>query len=327
MTTQVLTPFMRRALGAGLGYAIDRRFGEPPDAVHPMIAVGNRLGRLESMLYRDRRANGVAHALCAVGAASAVGIGLRRLLGPFASTALTVAVSSSSKMLGSMATEVAAALEEAAVEQVPPEQDRLDAARHRLRSLVGRDTSMLDETQISRAVVESVAENTVDGVTATLFWAMVFGPPAVLAHRVTNTLDAMVGHRNERYQNFGWASARLDDVLNWLPARLTAGTIAVAATSSTRHVITVVRRDGAKHPSPNGGQVEAAVAGALGIELGGTNDYGGVLEVRGPLGDGRAPQPADIRAAVALTRRASDLVALFGLGIATSITAGQKLRR
>lgn len=306
-----------KALGASLGYGIDRAFGEPPNAAHPMIAVGNGLTRMESALYRDDRRHGVAHVAGAVAAAALTGASLRRLLGPAASTVVAVAVCSSSKMLGSTALNVATAIEDTGIEE----------GRRQLHSLVGRDPSMLDEAEISRAVVESVAENTVDGVTATLFWAIVGGPQAVLIHRVTNTLDAMVGHRNNRYRNFGWASARLDDHLNWVPARLTAGLIALVAPVGASKVLAVVRRDGGKHPSPNGGRVEAAVAASLGITLGGVNDYGGEAEVRGPLGDGRAPQVADIGSAVALTRRASDLLALVALGIAASVTVAPQRRR
>lgn len=312
-----MTPLVGRALGAAAGYAIDRTFGEPPNAVHPMVAVGNGLTHLEHSLYQDRRVNGAAHVACALGAAAVLGWGLRSLMGPFASTTLSVAVCSSSKMLGDTALDVAAALE----------TEGLEEGRRQLRSLVGRDPSTLDETEISRAVVESVAENTVDGVTATLLGAVVGGPSAVLVHRVTNTLDAMVGHRNKRYQNFGWASARLDDALNWVPARLTAVAIAIAAPGRASHVLAVVKRDGAKHPSPNGGRVEAAVAGALDITLGGTNDYGGTLEVRGPLGNGRAPRRCDIAPAVNLTRRASDLIALAGVGLTALITVERRRRR
>lgn len=303
-------------LGAVAGYAVDRCFGEPPDAVHPMIAVGTGLTHLEAALYQDRRASGAAHLGVAIGAAALVGHGLRFLIGPTASTALTVAVCSSSKMLGSTALEVAAALM----------AGDLDDGRQRVRALVGRDPSALTEADISRAVVESIAENTVDGVTSTFLWAVAGGAPAVLVHRVTNTLDAMVGHRNERYLAFGWASARTDDVLNWVPARLTAAAIA-AASSDPWHVLAIVRRDGAKHPSPNGGRVEAAAAASIGVTLGGINDYGGKFEVRGPLGDGRPPQPSDIETAVRLTRRASDLLGLFSLGIATSIIVAQRARR
>lgn len=306
-----------RALGAVVGYAMDRALGEPPDAVHPLVAMGHGLSRLEAAIYQDSRRNGVLHTSIAVGATTIAGQILRTVAGPFAATAVAVAISSSSKMLGTTAIGVADALE----------IDGIEVGRHQLRSLVGRDPSRLDEQQISRAVVESVAENTVDGVTATLCWAVVGGPSAVLAHRVVNTLDAMVGHRNERYRNFGWASARLDDAMNWVPARLTAAAIAVSAPRTTSEVCAIVARDGAKHPSPNGGRVEAATAGALGITLGGVNDYGGHIETRGPLGDGRPPEVADIAAAVDLTRRASDLIALFALGIGALITVGRWWRR
>ena len=176
-----------------------------------------------------------------------------------------------------------------------------------LPSLCGRDPAQLDAGQIARAVIESVAENTSDAVVAPLLWGAVAGIPGMVAYRAVNTLDAMVGHRSARYRRFGWASARLDDVANWIPARLTAALTAACALPVTRispgQVLRVVRRDGGRHPSPNGGQCEAAFAAALGVRLGGTNVYGGVAEARPELGEeGRAPEPEDIRRAIVLSR-------------------------
>ena len=156
-----------------------------------------------------------------------------------------------------------------------------------------------------RAVVETVAENTVDAVTAPLWWATIGGAPAVLAHRAINTLDAMVGHRNERYRQFGWASARADDVVNWIPARLTAVAVAAVRPRRAAAIARTVRRDAPRHPSPNGGVVEAAFAAALDVRLGGTNTYGDVVEDRGTLGDGRPPTPDDGVAAIRLARDAT----------------------
>ena len=159
---------------------------------------------------------------------------------------------------------------------------------------------------MARAVVESVAENTSDAVVAPLLWGAVAGIPGLVAYRAVNTLDAMVGYRSARYLRFGWAAARTDDVANWIPARVTAALTAACAPLVTRtspvSVLNVVRRDGGRHPSPNAGRCEAAFAAALGVRLGGTNVYGGVTETRPDLGDGRAPEPEDIRRAVLLSR-------------------------
>lgn len=317
MSSHLVTAVASHGFGVALGYLVDRAYGEPPNAVHPMIAVGHGLGRLEAIVYGRSRARGAAHLGVAVSSAVVVGRAASVAVGPTAATAAAVALASSSRMLTNTAVEVERTLH----------QGDLGDARQQLRSLVGRDPSKLDEAEISRAVIESVAENTVDGVTASLFWGLAGGAPAVLVHRVSNTLDAMVGHRNERYQDFGWASARADDFLNWVPARLTAGLIAVVSTRPTSEVLAIVGRDGGDHPSPNGGRVEAAVAGAIDVTLGGPNDYGGMVEVRGQLGDGRRPTPSDITAAVGVTRRASDLFALFALSIATCVTVARSRRR
>ncbi|MBW3653027.1 MAG: cobalamin biosynthesis protein, partial [Actinobacteria bacterium] len=155
---------------------------------------------------------------------------------------------------------------------------------------------------IARAVVESVAENTSDAVVGTLLWGAVGGPAGVAAHRAANTLDAIVGHRSPRYERFGWAAARLDDVLGWPAARAGAG-LTVLCGSAPWRTWRVLRRDGGAHPSPNAGRMEAAFAGALGIRLGGPLSYDGRAELRPALGDGRAPVASDIRRAIGLSAR------------------------
>lgn len=302
-----------RALGPLIGHTIDRNLGEPPNAIHPLIAVGAGLTALEKWFYRDDRVAGVVHVGVAVALAYGSGHALRRFVGRSASDAIAVALCSGGAMLWESAANVGEALDRA----------DLTEARELLPMLVGRDPSRLDESEISRAVIESVAENTVDAVTSSLWWGLVGGAPMVAVHRVTNTLDAMVGHRNEHYARFGWAAARLDDALNWIPARLTAAAIAVVAHKPTREVLAIVRRDGSNHPSPNGGQVEAATAGALGISLGGSNSYDGVIETRGSLGDGPPASPADVGAAIEVTSRASWLVAG---ALAAAGVVGAKLR-
>jgi adenosylcobinamide-phosphate synthase len=155
-------------------------------------------------------------------------------------------------------------------------------------------------------------------------WGAVAGPAGVLAHRAANTLDAMVGHRSERFERFGWASARLDDALNWPAARVTAlatAALAPVAGGSPGATWRVVRRDGAAHPSPNGGRAEAAFAGALGVRLGGRNVYGARVEERPALGDGALPGPADVERAVRLSLAVGAACALAAAGVRGAVVA------
>jgi adenosylcobinamide-phosphate synthase len=175
------------------------------------------------------------------------------------------------------------------------ERDNLDGAREAVATIVGRDSATLTEPEIVRATVETVAESTSDGIVAPLVYLSLGGAPLALAYKAVNTLDSMIGHRDARYEHFGWASARLDDVMNWVPARLAGGFIALAAGLATGqwHRIHdswyILHRDGHKHPSPNSGRPEAAMAGALGVQLGGRNFYDGVPHDRELLGDGTTP--------------------------------------
>ncbi|MCW2576529.1 MAG: cobD, partial [Modestobacter sp.] len=181
----------------------------------------------------------------------------------------------------------------------------LDTARAHLSSLAGRDPSGLGEAELVRATVESVAENTSDAAVAPLFWGAVAGLPGLLGYRAVNTLDAMVGYRSSRHARFGWAAARLDDVVNWVPARATAVLTVLTAPlagGSPAGAWQTWQRDGAAHPSPNAGRCEAALAGALGLRLGGRNVYGERVEERPTLGDGQPPVRGDIRRAVRLSR-------------------------
>ncbi|MCM8531433.1 MAG: adenosylcobinamide-phosphate synthase CbiB, partial [Lentisphaeraceae bacterium] len=169
----------------------------------------------------------------------------------------------------------------------PLNQGDVLAARKQVSMIVGRDTDSLDESQISRATVESVAENTVDGVTSPLFYALVFGPIGAVVYRAINTMDSMFAYKNEKYINFGRIPAYLDDIANYIPARLSGLFICIVAclTNSHKQAWSIMRRDGQKHPSPNSGISEAAVAGALNIQLGGPSTYGGVLSNKQTLGD------------------------------------------
>ncbi len=171
----------------------------------------------------------------------------------------------------------------------------LAAARNQVAMLVGRDTQSLDEPGVVRAAVESVAENLVDGVSAPIFFAMIGGPVGAMLYKAVNTLDSTFGYKNDRYLHFGWAAARLDDVANYLPARLTVPIMVLAAAIlrlRPRAAWLICRRDGCKHPSPNSGLAEACAAGALGVQLGGINHYFGQPSERPRMGEPRKPMAA-----------------------------------
>ncbi|MEW6477176.1 MAG: adenosylcobinamide-phosphate synthase CbiB [Actinomycetota bacterium] len=201
--------------------------------------------------------------------------------------------------------------------------DDLDGARRRLPALVGRDPESLDAKGVARAVVESVAENTVDAVVAPACWAALGGAAGAGFYRAVNTLDAMVGHRNERYGRFGWASARLDDAANWIPARLTGLLVAAVRPGRAREVLDAVVHPPA-HPSPNAGVAEAAFAAALALRLGGDTIYAGRVDPRPTFGTGRSPEPADIDAAIRLSR---DVTFALAALLATPAVVGAATRR
>ena len=307
------SPVVASAAGLALGYAADLLLGDPR-RYHPVAGFGRLAAALEQRTYADRRGAGVLHAGVLVGGSVLVGVGLqglsRRSVWQLLVTAAATWAVLGGRSLGREADAVSAQLSEGDVA----------AARRQIRNLVGRDPAQLDADDLARACVESVAENTSDAVVAPLCWGAVAGVPGLLAYRSVNTLDAMVGHRSPRYLRFGWAAARLDDVANWVPARLSAALAAVSASAvagSTDQARSAVRRDAGGHPSPNAGVVEAAFAGALGVRLGGTNVYAGHAEDRGTLGRGRAVQHGDIARSVRLAR----LISAEALVLAVAVRA------
>lgn len=300
-----MTGWRLRCACAASGLALDRLVGDPPDRAHPVAWFGRAMAWHEGRSWQDDRRRGVRHLAAGITVAAVptalLCAAARRLGGVVAECAAATTVVATvvgARSLEGRATEIADALGSARLADA-----RLADARRLLPTLVGRDPAGLDEREVARAVVESVAENTVDAVVAPLFWAAVGGPVAASTYRAVNTLDAMVGHRHDRYRRYGWASARADDVANYLPARLAAVMVALCAPTSAGAVFRAVRRQAPAHPSPNAGVVEAAFAAALGLRLGGDNRYAGVVEQRGELGEGRPAAPADIARAVRLARR------------------------
>ena len=301
-----------RAAGLLGGMLADAVLADPP-AGHPVAAFGRLAASVEARCHADSRARGTAYALALVALPALVGAAGERLASrplPRAGTtaALTWAVVGGTT-LAREATAVGRSLE----------AGDLAGARARLPALCGRDPAGLDEKELARATVESVAENTSDAVVAPLLWGALAGLPGLAGYRAVNTLDAMVGHRSTRYVRFGWAAARLDDLANLLPARLTgvlAAGLAPLVGGSPVRAGAVLLRYGARHPSPNAGRCEAAFAGALGVRLGGTNRYGTRVEHRPTLGEGRSVEVGDIARAVRLSRAVGVVAALLAAGLA-----------
>ena len=298
------------------GLALAQVLPEPPDRYHPVAWFGRAMGGAERWRYRDDRRAGIEHAVLGTGVAALAGMVLRRAVGPAVAATAATALTVGARMLTTEALSIEAQLK----------AGDLAGARAALPGLVGRDPSELGEDEIARAVVESLAENTVDAVVAPVVWAALGGGVGALVYRAVNTMDSMVGHHGERYERFGWASARLDDVANWVPGRLAAAIVAGLRPARAGEIWRAVREDAPAHPSPNAGVVEAAFAAALGVELGGTNRYGQRIEHRATLGRGRPPSPADIGTAVRLSRQVN--VALIAtLAIAAAVPVATRLLR
>jgi adenosylcobinamide-phosphate synthase len=293
----------------GAACILDAAIGDPRFMPHPVRWMGRIIGVVHGQVRRrwrrsfSLRAAGLVLAVAlpatagvagwaAIAAGTAVHVWIGHLVG-IGLAATTLAW----RDLVDHVRAVSAALNAGSLEQ----------ARTAVGLIVGRDTQALSEAEVVRAAVETIAESACDGVIAPLLFLAVGGPPLALAFKAVSTLDSMIGHPEEDYRDFGWASAKADDLANWIPARLTAWLIAVAAgvvlfspAAVTRSGL-ILLRDGHKHPSPNSGRPEAAMAGALGIQLGGVNVYGGRRSERPVLGDPRtAVSPRQIDQAAAI---------------------------
>jgi len=303
-----------RATGIAVGFLADLAFGDPRRG-HPVAVFGGGAARFERLTYADDRWAGVIHTAALLGVLAVGGVTGERFAhrrGPASVAALTAAttfVALGGTSLTRTGTRMADLLA----------TGDIDAARRLLPSLCGRDPAALDADGLTRAAVESVAENTSDAQVAPLLWAAVGGVPALLVYRGANTLDAMIGHRSPRYRRFGWAAARFDDALNFFAARVTGALVAICAPVVGGSPLNALRawwRDAARHPSPNAGVVEASFAGALGVRLGGPTQYAHELEIRPSLGDGPAPQITDLARAVRLSRLVAHVAAVLAVSAA-----------
>jgi adenosylcobinamide-phosphate synthase len=305
-------------LGAGIaaGVLADALVGDPRRG-HPVALFGRAATRLERNIYADSRTRGAAFTACCEALAIGPALAAARISRRHPATRLAWAGMVTWAVTGARSlTAEAGRIHRALL------AEDLAGARRLLPNLVGRDPAQLDAAGIARAVVESVAENTSDAIVAPLLWGALAGPPGLAGYRAANTLDAMVGHHSPRYERFGWASARLDDVVNWAPARVTALLAAACAPvvgGRPAEAWRIALDDGPRHPSPNAGWCEAAFAGALGVQLGGSLSYAGRAEHRPELGTGRPPEAADIARASRLCRSVT--------AAATALAASVALRR
>lgn len=275
-------------------YVIDIIFGDPKWIIHPVVIIGKCITFLEQLFRRisnclpDYRIfNRIFGVILTMIIVAGTYFMTRIILNlayefnyyfGFVFEIWFLSTTLATKSLGSAGKEIYLLLSE----------NNIQRARNKVGLIVGRDTEELDEAEITRATVETVAENIVDGITAPMFFAFLGGLPLAMAYKAVNTLDSMVGYKNERYRDFGWASARLDDMFNYIPARITGILLIVVIFLSGKNfkgAWQAIIRDAPKHPSPNSGIPEAAIAGALGIRLGGLNYYSGVPSFRPYMGE------------------------------------------
>lgn len=305
-----------RPIAVILAVILDRLLGDPRWLPHPVVGIGRVISTGERALRRTGL-DGYGGGIILVIVTLLVCVGITTLLLSLAASLGRGWRIAAEGVIGFFSLAARSLHDQSRVVDDHLERGDLPGARHALSQIVGRDTHDLEQHDIRRAAVETVAENSSDGVIAPLLALILFGGVGAIAYKCINTLDSMVGYRSERYLRFGWCAARLDDLANLIPARLTALLIALAAPfcgGSLRGAVVITLRDGRNHLSPNSGYPEAAVAGALGIRLGGSNRYFGELYEKPTIGDPH--NPLDHRAwkgAVTLMYRAETILLLIYL--------------
>jgi len=299
-------------------FVADLLLGDPRRLPHPVVGIGRLVAGLEKLLYDrllPRRLGGGLLVMLTLLVSGCLALGILTLaarLHPVAGVVVAVWMTWTCLALRELHRQSAAVVAQLSAGD-------LDAARQALSLIVGRDTHELDEQAVLRACIETVAENTSDGIVAPLFYLGLGGPLAGIVYKAASTLDSMVGYRNERYREFGWAAARLDDLLNWLPARFTTLLLVFGCLPlglDARNAWRIARRDARKHASPNAGYPEAAAAGALGVQLGGPASYFGQWQEKPTFGDtGRLLTIDDYRRMLKLMYA----VAMMMLGLACGV--------
>ena len=305
------------SLGVLLAYLSDLIFGDPEWFPHPVRGIGSLINFLEKRLNVKPepwagRIRGAILALIVVGTSAFLAylfIKLSGRMNPFLGSFVWIYLGYAALSVKDLRVKALAVLKEL-------KSNSLKEARRQLSRIVGRDTQGLSEEKIIKATVESIAENTNDGIVAPLFYLIVGGPVTAIAYKAVNTLDSMIGHKRGRYIHFGWFSARLDDAANFIPARITGFLISISSLilgKNFKDSFKIMKRDGRKHPSPNSGISEAAMAGALGIRLGGNSSYQGRISAKPYLGEDKKPVRASfINAALVISLVTSILMLSMG---------------
>jgi adenosylcobinamide-phosphate synthase len=308
------------AINVVIAFLLDLLIGDPPIGAHPVRLVGRMLDAFEGLFYPMKRKfiGGLLLVVCSLCCVSAVMIGLWYLM-PLCTLPLSINVVLIILLFFLFCNRDM--VREARKIQRYLEQDRLDEARVQVGRIVGRDTSGLGKGDIIRATVESIAENVVDGFTAPLFYLLIGGVPLAYVYKTVNTIDSRFGYRNERYESFGKAGARLDDALGFVPARLNA-LLSLCATGFSGDVFRRVRTYGRSHPSPNSGIAEAVFAGYLGMALGGPSRYGSLEKEKPWIGENRIPDeelenPQLILRAIGLYWRIVSVTLIVGVAVLT----------
>lgn len=274
---------------------VEAALGYPARVAHPVTTAGWLIERLDRTWNTGhyRRAMGMLVALILMALGGALGFAIEHLATGWGGAIAVVLVATTGLAQRSLHDHVAAVAKSLLAGDI-------STARKAVSMIVGRDTAALDDPEIASAATETLAESFCDGVVAPAFWFLALGLPGLFAFKAISTADSMIGHLDDRYRDFGWASARADDVMNWVPARISGALICIAGGDGWR----VMWRDAGKHLSPNSGWPESAMAGALGVRLGGGAAYDGEWISRAFLGDGTRPTPADLNRALNIYRRA-----------------------
>jgi adenosylcobinamide-phosphate synthase len=301
---------------AAAGYFLDLIFGDPVWFPHPVKAIGWFIVKLEPVfrrIFRNEKTAGIFFTFLIVGMSCGVTFAVvyrSFLLNAYAGLAVSAFLIYTSLSIKDLK------VESIRVYRALKNKD-IVSARRKLAKIVGRDTGNLNDEEIIRAVVETIAENTVDGILSPLFYAFIGGAPLALAYKAINTLDSMTGYRNEKYRDFGWASAKLDDMANFIPARISIILLPLACAILGKcgiNSIKIIFRDRKKNPSPNSGIPESAIAGAFGIQLGGTNFYNSNPVTKPFIGDNKIPMiPEHITESIKISYICSALALTAGL--------------
>ncbi len=312
-----------------IAYILDLILGDPDWLAHPVRGIGWMVNKLEPPLrraFRNKRIAGIMLLVLIVGVSWGLGFitirlaySINRYLGSIVSIFLIYT------LLAVKDLDV-----ESARVYYSLEKNDIISARQKLSLIVSRDTDNLEDREVVRATVETVAENIVDGVISPLFYAFIGGAPLTLAYKAVSTLDSMVGYKNEKYKDFGWASAKADTLANFIPARLSIVFLPLAGLLAGKDGLSswrITRRDGRKNPSLNSGIAEAAIAGALGVQLGGLNYYNSAAVLKPSIGDNlNALEPAHIKDSVKISYICSALFLIVGVFLIVFIGKGVNVK-